>query len=155
MHLAELRLGMCPRTLHRVGMQRAVVGIDEVQPVVDYVMWLWQLIISLPAIRDYASSRKDVLGNDRKQGGCITVFNSHHHAHVSITLDHTKDSVALAVTAAVVLPVHELTFIHLNCPTWPTHHHWMIQQVLAAHITNEVLPVNHCHRRHPSLHTGI
>ena len=40
-HLAELRLGMCPRTLHRVGMQRAVVGIDEVQPVVDNVVWLW------------------------------------------------------------------------------------------------------------------
>ena len=124
-HLAELCLGICPSTLHCINMQHAVVGIDKVQPVVDYIVWLWQLIVSLSAICDYASSWKDMLGNDQNQGGCIMVFNS-HHAHISITLDYTKDPVALTVMAAVVLLVHELTFIHLNCLTWPTNYYWII-----------------------------
>ena len=63
------------------------------------------------------------------------VFNNHHYTHISIALNHTKDPVAFMVMAAVILPVHKLTFLYLNCPIWLIYHHWIIQQVLAVYIT--------------------
>ena len=66
-HSMELTwsLDICSGTLHHVGVQCRVVGINKVQLVVDHVVWLWQLIVSLPAI-SYVCIWKDMLSNDGK-----------------------------------------------------------------------------------------
>ena len=66
MHSMELSLDMCPGTLYHISMHSRVIGIDKVQPVVDNVVWLWQLIVSFPAICDNACTGKNMLGNDWK-----------------------------------------------------------------------------------------
>ena len=71
-------------------------------------------------------TRKDILSNNGAEYDYITVFNGHHHAHISAMLNHTTDSVALIIMTIVMLSVHEFTFIHLNYPPSPTHLHYMI-----------------------------
>ena len=50
---------------------------------------------------------------------------------------------ALVISSTVVLSVHELTLVYFNRPAWSTHLYWIIDQVLATNVPEEILPVNH------------
>ena len=92
MHCTKLRLAVPPRSFDGVGVQRWVIGIDEVQPVVDNIMWRRKLVVGLPAISDDVHSWTNMLRNDGQQDSCSMLAHLNHHAQVQSVKAHARPS---------------------------------------------------------------
>ena len=89
-------------------------GSMKVQLMVDFIMWLWKLVVCMPTNSDDASSWTNMLYNDGQQDSCSMIWYCNHHAQAGLLLNHPENPMALTKGSAVILPMHELACSHLS-----------------------------------------
>ena len=88
MHSTEFAFAVPPCSFDSVCVHRGIIGVDEIQRMVDGDMIL-ELIIGLPLVSDYSCSRQNMVVDDWEKSSCCTVWNCNHEAMTTATF-HTS-----------------------------------------------------------------
>ena len=120
-------------------------GINKVLRMIDCEVRVsgdTNVTVCSPFVRDDGGAWSNVLGDDRHQSVLASIRHHHHEGVFAASLNPTEHPVTIHMSPSVVLSLTEFRLINFYCFSGAPNSDGVVEEVLAADIAEEVVPID-------------